>query len=141
MNSTPVTFDAGRPRLSGPIRRMARPLGPIALPISGTRWFPLYSILRHTGRTSGKAYSTPVVALRTPEGFLIPLPFGDATQWARNLFASDGGRLRHAGREYEIGEPRVVDRDAAEAYLPRLVRFLAKRLGLRQYVVVRAISG
>ena len=140
MSTSRASFDAGRPRISGPIRRIARPLGPIALPVAGTRWLPLYSILRHTGRTSGKAYSTPVVGLRTPDGFLIPLPFADATQWARNLFASGGGRLRHAGHEYEIGDPRIVERATAEAHMSRFLGFLARRLGLRQYVLVRTTS-
>ena len=140
MSTSRATFDAGRPRVSGPIRRIAAPLGPLALPFAGTRWLPLYSILRHTGRTSGKAYSTPVVGLRTPDGFLIPLPFGDATQWARNLFASGSGRLRHAGREFGIGDPRVVDRTTAEAHMARALRFLARRVGLRQYVAVRTTS-
>jgi len=137
MNRSPAEFDADRPRVSAPIRRLARPLGPLALPIAGTRWLPLYSILRHTGRTSGRAYSTPVVGITVPDGFLIPLPFGDATQWARNLFAAGGGRLRHGGREYAIDEPRVVDRDGVEADLPSLVRWLAARVGLRQFVRVR----
>lgn len=127
--------------MSGPIRRLARPLGPLALPIAGTRWFSFYSILRHTGRTSGRAYSTPVVGIRVPDGFLIPLPFGDATEWAKNLFAAGGGRLRHGGREYAIDEPRVVDRDAVETHFPSFVRWLAAGVGLRQFVRVRRISG
>jgi deazaflavin-dependent oxidoreductase (nitroreductase family) len=138
--STPATFEAGRPRISGPIRALSRPLVPLALPLAGKRWFPLYAILRHTGRTSGKAYSTPVVALRTPDGFIIPLPFGAATQWARNLFAAGGGSLRSAGREYEIRDPRIVERDDAKMYLPLMVRFLCRRLGLRQFVLVRRVS-
>jgi deazaflavin-dependent oxidoreductase (nitroreductase family) len=141
MSSPPARFDAGRPRLSGPLRRLARPLGPLALPLAGTRWLPLYAILRHTGRKSGKEYSTPVVTLRTSDGFLIPLPFGDATQWARNLFASGGGRLKHAGRDYETSEPRVIDRGAANAQLPMPVRVLARLFGLRQFVFVRRIRG
>lgn len=140
MNGPPATIDAGPPRLSRPIRRLARPLGPVALPIAGTRWLPLYAILRHTGRRSGTAYATPVVALRTPDGFITPLPFGDATQWAKNLFAAGGGSIRSAGREHEIGQPRIVEGEDAEAHLPAIVRFLAGRLGLRQYVVVRRIS-
>lgn len=137
MNPTPATFEAGRPRISGPIRRLARPLGPIALPLAGTRWLPLWAILRHTGRTSGKAYSTPVAALRTPDGFIVPLPFGDATQWAKNLFAAGGGSIRVAGREHQIGDPQVVEGAVAAAHLPPLVRFISRRLGLRQFVLVR----
>jgi deazaflavin-dependent oxidoreductase (nitroreductase family) len=130
-------FHAGRPRLTRPIHRLTPHLGPIARPFAGTRWFPYYAILRHTGRTSGKAYSTPVVARPTPDSFLIPLPFGDATQWARNLFAAGGGMLRYAGREYKIVDPQVVGREVGEAHLPRPIAFVAGRLGLRQYVLVR----
>ena len=138
MTSKPATFDADRPRLSGPIRRLAKPFGPIARPIAGTRWFPLWAIVRHTGRTTGKAYATPIVALWTRDGFIIPLPFGDATQWAKNLFAG-GGSIRSAGREHEIGEPRIVEGEVAAAHLPPLVRSVAGRLGLRQYVLVRSM--
>jgi deazaflavin-dependent oxidoreductase (nitroreductase family) len=109
--------------------------------MAGRGWLPLYAVLHHTGRTSGNAYATPVVALRTPDGFVIPLPFGDATQWARNLFAAGGGSLTWSGREHQIGEPRVIDRVEAGAYLPLLVRFAAARLGLRQFVHVRHVAG
>ena len=109
MSTTPTAFEAGRPRLSRPIRAVARRLGPIAVPVAGRRWFPFYAILRHTGRTSGKPYATPVVGLRTPDGFLIPLPFGDASQWARNLFAAGGGSL------YARGESRALSRDRPAA--------------------------
>jgi hypothetical protein len=60
MSKAPRPFAAGRPRLSAPIRRAARWLGPIALPIAGTRWFPFYAILRHTGRTSGRHYDPAI---------------------------------------------------------------------------------
>ena len=140
MNSKTTDFVAGQPRRSGPIRRLARPFGPIAKPLAGTRWFPLWAILRHTGRTSGKAYATPVVALHTPGGFLIPLPFGDATQWAKNLFAAGGGSIRSGGREHKITTPQVVDREDAAVDLPGPIRFMARRLGLRQWVRVRRVS-
>jgi deazaflavin-dependent oxidoreductase (nitroreductase family) len=137
MNADPTVFDAGRPRRSLPARWLARTIEPIARPLAGTRWFPLWAILYHTGRTSGRAYATPIVARRTPDGFMIPLPFGDATQWARNLFAAGGGSLQFAGRRYAIAEPRVVDRETAAIHLSPPLRFVAGRLGLRQYVMVR----
>jgi deazaflavin-dependent oxidoreductase (nitroreductase family) len=141
MSTTPATFEAGRPRISGPIRRISRPLAPLARPLAGRRLLPLYAVLHHKGRTSGSAYATPVVALRTPEGFVVPLPFGDATQWARNLFAAGGGSLTYAGRDYDVAEPRVIDRDEARALLPHLIRFLAARVGIRQFVLVRRVIG
>ena len=140
MTTTPGEFVAGRPRWSGPIRRAARWLGPVALPVAGTRWLPLYAVLRHTGRTSGREYATPVVALRTATGFLIPLPFGNATQWARNLFAAGRGRLRFAGRDEDIVEPRVVERATAGSEMPWLVRSLAGIVGIRQFVRVARAS-
>ena len=141
MNTTPATFDAGRPRLSGPVRALARPFGPIAQRMAGSRWFPLWAILRHTGRTSGTAYSIPIVALHTADGFIIPLPFGDATQWAKNLFAAGRGSIRSAGQEHEIGDPRLVEGEEAAAHLPAIIRFVSGRLGLRHFVLVRRISG
>jgi deazaflavin-dependent oxidoreductase (nitroreductase family) len=137
-STTPTTgFQAGRPRHSLPIRSLARAVEPIAGRMAGSRFFPLWAILRHTGRTSGTAYATPVVALATADGFVIPLPFGDATQWARNLFAAGGGTIRFAGREHAITDPRILERDEAGRYLPAPLRFMCDRLGLRQFVLVR----
>ena len=137
--STSPHFVAGRPHRSGPIRAIARPFGPIAKPIAGTRWFPLWAILRHTGRKSGTVYETPLVARPTPDGFIIPLPFGDATQWAKNLLAAGDGSLRFAGREYLINEPRLVDLDEAAHFLAVPIRFVSRRLGLRHWVLVRTV--
>jgi len=133
-------FVAGRPNRSLPIRALARPFGPIANRVAGTRVFPLWGIVRHTGRTSGKRYATPVVVRPMPDGFLVPLPFGDATQWAKNLFAAGGGSIRFAGREYEVGEPMVIDLETASAHLPLPIRFASRRLGLRHWLTVRTAS-
>jgi deazaflavin-dependent oxidoreductase (nitroreductase family) len=119
---------------------IARSAAPIANRLAGRRGFPLWVILRHTGRRSGTLHTTTVVALRTPDGFMIPLPFGDATQWARNLFAAGGGSLRSHGRDYRIVEPRIVDREVAATHLPLPLRVVAGWLGLRQYVMVRRIE-
>jgi deazaflavin-dependent oxidoreductase (nitroreductase family) len=140
MTHTQATFDAGRPRHSLPIRWLARAVEPIASHMAGSRWFPLWAILRHAGRSSGKAYATPVVGLRTPDGFLIPLPFGDATQWARNLFATGSGSIRFGGREYRIIEPQIVDHEVARLYLPGVLAFVTARHGLRQNVLVKTAS-
>jgi len=139
-NATSPDMIAGRPNRSGPIRAIARPFGPLAKPLAGNRWFPLWAIVRHTGRKSGTAYATPVVARPTADGFIIPLPFGDATQWAKNLFAAGGGSMRFAGREYQVVEPRIIDLEEAAPHLAPPIRFVSRRLGLRHWVTVRKVA-
>ena len=137
MNTTTPDFVAGKPRRSAPVRAFARVFGPIGGRMAGNGLFPLWAVLRHTGRKSGTTYATPVVALKIADGFFVPLPFGDATQWAKNLFAAGGGVVKYAGREYRVTEPQVVEREAIADRLPKLVRFASRRIGLRQFIEVR----
>jgi hypothetical protein len=118
--------------------RLTVAVGPLGRPLAGTRLLPLYAVLRHTGRKSGKQYAIPIVAFPSADGFVIPLPFGDATQWVRNLFAAHGG-IRWRAREYPIDQPELVDLDDAVVTdaVPRLLRAAARRLGIRRWVRVR----
>jgi hypothetical protein len=120
------------------MHRLTITVGPIGRPLAGSRWFPLYAILRHTGRNSGEQYSIPIVAFPAVDGFVIPLPFGEETQWLRNLFAADGG-IRWRAREYSIGRPQLIDLDDAAVVdaVPRLLRAAARRLGIVRWVRVR----
>jgi hypothetical protein len=120
------------------MHRLTIAVGPIGRPLAGTRWMPLYATLRHTGRKSGHQYATPVVSFPTVDGFVIPLPFGDKTQWMRNLFAADGG-LRWRAREYKIDRPERVDLDDAAVIdaVPRILRAAARTLGIVRWVRVR----
>jgi deazaflavin-dependent oxidoreductase (nitroreductase family) len=105
--------------------------------LAGTRWFRLWAVLRHVGRRSGRAYEIPIVAFPTADGFLIPLPFGDATQWLKNLQAADTAGLRRAGRDFVIERPEVVRLDDIGQGLPRPIRFAAGTLGIDDFVHVR----
>ena len=108
--------------------------------IAGTRWLPLWGVLRHVGRRSGSAYEIPVVALPTSGGFLIPLPFGDQTQWLKNIQAADHASVRHAGHDYVVDHPEVVDIKTAGPDLPGWVRFAARRVGIGRFVRVRRVN-
>jgi hypothetical protein len=120
------------------MHRITIAVGPIGRPLAGTRWFPLWAILRHTGRKSGKQYAIPIVAFPSVDGFVIPLPFGDDTQWVRNLFGADGG-LRWRAREYTIDQPELVDLDDAAVTdaVPGFLRVAARLLGIVRWVRVR----
>lgn len=89
-----------------------------------------YAVVNHVGRRSGKAYRTPIVAERAPGGFLIPLPYGDDTDWCLNILAAGGCTLQHDGRRYPLTLPRVVEADEA---LPLLKP--AKRAAFRLFKI------
>ena len=123
------------------MHRLSVRAGGLSRGMAGNRWFPLWGVLRHVGRTSGRAYAIPIVALPTRGGFLIPLPFGDQTQWLKNLRAAERAGLRHAGREYVIERPEVIDLKTAGPDLPAWVRFASGRVGIDRFVRVHRVDG
>ncbi|HEX7322718.1 MAG TPA: nitroreductase family deazaflavin-dependent oxidoreductase [Mycobacterium sp.] len=79
---------------------------PLFRPISG--WLPLWSIVEHTGRRSGKTYRTPVSMFSTPDGVAVLLVYGPDRDWVKNLQACGGGRVKLSGKTFEVTDPRVV---------------------------------
>lgn len=93
--------------------------------------------IRHTGRKSGKQYTTPVGADRVQDGFIIPLAYGTKVDWLQNVIAAGRATLRIDGEAHDVTEPEVID---AETALPRLApkrRKAFERLGIAQYLTVR----
>ena len=68
-----------------------------------------YAALHHVGRKSGRPYVTPLEAEPVGGGFVIPLPYGEDTDWCRNLLAAGKGTLDLKGDALSIFNPRVVD--------------------------------
>jgi deazaflavin-dependent oxidoreductase (nitroreductase family) len=138
--TAPLPARATAPQRLSPMHRLSIHFGSMSRALAGTRWFPLWAVLGHTGRTSGTPYQTPIVALRRPDGYLIPMPFGESTQWAKNVLAAGGGRLRQSGRTVGLDQPVVIPLEVADASLPAIIRFLSRRFGIRQYMHVRRVD-
>jgi len=112
-------------RAKGPPRRVVRTIEPVALAISGRRWFPLYAVVHHRGRRSGREYAVPVaiVPTRADDVVLIGLPWGASTNWARNVLAAGGATLTWKGRDRACANPRLVGTAEATAMTrPGLIR-------------------
>jgi deazaflavin-dependent oxidoreductase (nitroreductase family) len=128
-------------RDTGPAGRALRGLisrtGPALRPLAGRRWFPLWGVIHHVGRTSGRAYSTPIVVLPMADGFVVPLPFGGQTQWVRNILAAGGGSLRWAGQDHGLTDPQVIDQAGAMPAYRQPLRSAVKLLGMDQFLRVR----
>jgi deazaflavin-dependent oxidoreductase (nitroreductase family) len=65
-------------------------------------------ILRHTGRTSGVTYETPLGIEPTDDGFVIALVYGNDTQWLRNVLAAARAEVVRDDVTYAVDRPRVV---------------------------------
>jgi deazaflavin-dependent oxidoreductase (nitroreductase family) len=98
---------------------------------------PLYGIITHRGRRSGKTFRTPVVVRPTPEGFVVPMPWGEGTDWCRNIRAAGGCVIRWKGRDYAMVEPSVVDVSDVGPAFDAMQRRGMERFGIRHCLVLR----
>jgi deazaflavin-dependent oxidoreductase (nitroreductase family) len=119
------------------LRSVARVLNPIIKALAGRWGFPLFVVVSHRGRRSGRVFRTPVTARMTAGGFVVPLTFGQGADWYQNLLAANTAVIQWNGVGHPVSDPEVVDwATGSQAFHP-LERFVMRRLGVRQFVRVR----
>jgi deazaflavin-dependent oxidoreductase (nitroreductase family) len=120
-----------RPVANRYLNRLTRPLA---------RRLPGFAILTHSGRKSGRAYTTPVNVFRRGDDYVVFLTYGSDVQWVKNVLASGSCSIETRGRIVELVEPELVtDPDLSPA--PAVVRLVERRLaGATQYLRLRAAS-
>jgi deazaflavin-dependent oxidoreductase (nitroreductase family) len=129
MTTAPVRLDRPKPWMTAFNR--------LAMRIAGTRWFPLYAVVQHRGRKSGKAYEVPVALIVAPTQFVICLPWGPRTNWAQNVIAASGCDIRWKGRMVRASEPRLVGREVALPLASRFERFVIPRIGFDDFLLLQ----
>jgi hypothetical protein len=107
---------------------MARATAPAVRMLAGRRWFPLWAVVRHRGRVTGRDLAVPIAIVATPDSFIINLPWGARTNWVRNVLAAGGCTIRWKGAEHPAGDPRILDAAAARPYYSRFAWTVAQRL-------------
>ena len=97
------------------LRRLTQVTRPLAMRSAGTEKSST-SIVRHVGRRSGRTYETPVVAVEHDDGFLIALPYGELTDWMKNVVANGAASVVNHGRTYRVDQPQVIPMAEATKY-------------------------
>jgi deazaflavin-dependent oxidoreductase (nitroreductase family) len=119
----------------GPLTKV---LNPLIVKRAGRPRFHMAARLTHTGRRSGQTYVTPVGARRTGDLVLIPLTFGNQSDWTRNVLAAGRCSLRLEGVDYTATAPTLLSpQDAGpdvRAAFGRLERASMRVLGIRQFL-------
>jgi deazaflavin-dependent oxidoreductase (nitroreductase family) len=89
-----------------------------------------FSLVRHVGRKSGRAYETPLILAEVPHGFVAELTYGDKVDWYRNIVAAGGCVVIHHGRQYRVNriEPCSAEqgRNAYPAPFRQVLRAAAR---------------
>lgn len=133
-------FRSGNPWAIRNIRHFNKVvLNPVMVRFSGRRGF-YAATLHHVGRRSGTPYATPVLAHRSHDHLVMPLPYGTEVDWLHNLLAAGRGMIDVDGRTFTIEEPAVLGIDEVGEMLPDGVERILRLYGTR-YVVRMLVSG
>lgn len=100
------------------------------------------SVVHHVGRSSGTPYRTPVVAV--PDGddaLLIALPYGDGTDWVRNVMAAGGATIEHEGDTVVMTAPRVLHGTEPNARFPAKEQASHRRFGVDAFLRLERPAG
>lgn len=119
------------------LRLGTRILNPLILSFAGSRHMPMFAVINHQGRRSGRTYTTPVGARKTADGFIIPLTFGNQADWFRNVQAVGACVIRWKGADYQLVEPEVIDWATARPSFYPLERVMVPVIGIEQFVRLR----
>jgi deazaflavin-dependent oxidoreductase (nitroreductase family) len=93
--------------------------------------------IRHTGRKSGREYSTPVGADRVQDGFIIPLAYGTRVDWLQNVLAAGRATVTAEGETRDVTDPEIIDAATAFPMLSPKRRRTFERLGIAKYLRVK----
>jgi deazaflavin-dependent oxidoreductase (nitroreductase family) len=125
------------PRLGGLFWRLARTTSPLMLPLAGKRWNPIFAVLEHRGRRTGRLYAAPVAARRIRGGFVIALAFGAHVDWYRNVLAAGGATIHWRGHAFPATAPEPIDAALARAAFLPVQRALMGMAGIDGFVHLR----
>ncbi|SDT33490.1 hypothetical protein [Actinoplanes derwentensis] len=84
--------------------------------LAGRRGLPIWGVIHHRGRKTGRDLAVPIAVTVAPDGFVINLPWGAGTNWVRNVLAAGVCVLRWKGLDYRLDQPRILDAAAARPY-------------------------
>ena len=121
------------------VKRFAKYFNPLVLGLAGSGIIPVWAVIVHSGRRSGRRYRTPVAIRPSDGGFVIPLPWGK-TDWCRNVMAANDTVVHWKGRDYHVGRGRLIDKAEGERAFPAALRRALAVLHVEQFLLVQRVN-
>jgi deazaflavin-dependent oxidoreductase (nitroreductase family) len=111
-------------------------LDPLVRPLAGRA--PMFAVMTHRGRKSGRQYRTPINVFRRGDEYLFFLTYGADVDWVKNVLAAGGCSLRTRGHDIELVDPELIE-DQKLKGAPPIPRFVERRVaGVDGYLRMRA---
>ncbi len=101
---------------------------------------PGFAILKYAGRTSGRAYRTPMNVFRHGDEYVFALTYGAEVQWVKNVIAAGGCEMVVRGRTIRLTAPRLIE-DPSRRLMPLPVRVFLGLIGVEEFLVMRPALG
>jgi deazaflavin-dependent oxidoreductase (nitroreductase family) len=115
---------------------LSRLLNPAVAKLAGRRFFAMVAAIHHVGRRSGKSYVIPVNARVNGDIAVVPLTFGNQSDWVRNVCAARYCRIRVNGNYHHAVRPQFVNwadpKPLVRATFNPLQRMALRSLGIKQ---------
>jgi deazaflavin-dependent oxidoreductase (nitroreductase family) len=113
-------------------------LNPLVDALAGRRFVPLIARIHHVGRRSGKPYTTPTGAHIAADTIVIPLSFGNVSDWSRNVRAAGQCVVQLGGKSYHATQPLFIDAKDAKPVVKQsfnaINRLAFRMFGIKQYL-------
>jgi deazaflavin-dependent oxidoreductase (nitroreductase family) len=126
------------------LKPSSRLLNPLVGALAGRRFVPLIARIHHVGRRSGKRYTTPTGAHVTGDTIVIPLSFGNVSDWARNVRAAGRCVVQLSGKSYHATQPRFIDAADAKPIVGQsfnaINRIGFRLFGIKQYLILHTTN-
>jgi deazaflavin-dependent oxidoreductase (nitroreductase family) len=120
---------------------LTKKLNPRMVERAGQPGFGGAAQIHHVGRRSGRPHVTPVGARLAGTTFVIPLTFGNQSDWVRNVRAAGGATIRLNGAEYRAVRPEFATaaqaRELVRSVYEPGMRAAFRLLGIRQFMLLR----
>ncbi|MFC7310782.1 nitroreductase family deazaflavin-dependent oxidoreductase [Streptomyces monticola] len=96
---------------------------------------PGFGRVHHTGRKSGRVYTTPVKLFRRDQDIVVTLPYGPGSDWVKNVLAAGGCEITTRGRRVRLVNPTVFT-DDGRTVMPGLTRRILSRVDATQFLAL-----
>jgi deazaflavin-dependent oxidoreductase (nitroreductase family) len=122
---------------------MTKLLNPLVGTLAGRRFLPMMARIHHIGRRTRKLYITPTSAHVAGDTIVVPLSFGNRSDWARNVQAAGQCVVQVGGKRYHAVQPQFIDAIDAKQLVRQsfnaIERLGFRLLGVRQFLLLHTI--